>query len=295
MRYAQLKAFDAVARLLSFSKAADRLGITQPAVTLQIKALEEENDVSLFLRQGGGVSLTAAGLALFDHTSRMFAVEEEIREFLTDRRNLSAGELVLGADGPHVALDLIARFKMLYPGIHVKLELGNARSVWRDVTESRVEAAIMANPPTDDRVTVQPLLRSGMMAIMPLDHPLAEGGDVGLADFAASFLIAREQGSNTRRVLEAAMKSGGYGFDPAMELGSREAVREAVAVGMGVGCVYARETVGDSRIAARPIRELTNSNLDTLVFLSRNSNRRVIRSLQDCAKGLSIDLGKNDE
>ena len=292
MRYAQLKAFDAVARTLSFSGAADQLHITQPAVTLQVKALEEAHDVRLFTRRGGSVALTEAGRALFRRTSRMFAVEEEIRDFLQDSSELSVGEIVLGADGPHVALDLVAAFTRRHPGIHVKLELGNAGTVWRDVTEQRVEAAVMANPPEDDRVSVRPLLQSGMMLIMPPDHPAAAMERISLQDLCEWRLIARERGSNTRRTLEQAMKERGIPFKPYMELGSREAVREAVAVGMGVGCVYAREITGDDRVVARPLPELQKSNMDTLVVLSRNRNRGVIRSLMDCAVELAGRYGE---
>ena len=291
MRYAQLKAFDAVARTLSFSRAADQLHITQPAVTLQVKALEEAHDVQLFTRSGGLVALTEAGKALFQRTRRMFAAEEEIRDFLQDSRDLAVGELVLGADGPHVALDLIAIFTARYPGIHVRLELGNASTVWRDVNDQRVEAAIMANPPDDERVFVQPLLQSGMMLIMTPDHPAARSEKISLEDLGQWRLIARERGSNTRRVLERAMRDREIPFQPYMELGSREAVREAVAVGMGVGCVYAREIVGDDRVVARPLTQLSRSNLDTLVFLGRNRNRGVIRSLQACAVELAAMNG----
>ena len=261
-----------VARLGSFSAAAEKLNITQPAVTLQVKALEEAHDTQLFLRQANKVSLTSAGLELMALTRRMFETEDEIRNYLQDHRTLESGELVLGADGPHVALDLVSRFQQLYPGIHIRLSLGNAAHVWRDLVEHRVDAAVMANPGEDSRIYPVTLATSGMMAVLPKGHVLSERQKVGLRDLAEYPLILREQGSNTRRRLEEVIAREKIQLNPFMELGSREAVKEAVALGMGIGFAFAREIVGDERITAVPIRELQNSNQDTLTVLVKKSS-----------------------
>lgn len=287
MRYAQLRAFDSVARLNSFSRAADHLAITQPAVTLQVKALEDEYDIQLFHRHGGGVTLTSAGKSMFELTRKMFDVEEDIRHFLSDRQALEAGELILGADGPHVALDVISQLGSFYPGIKVRLELGNASQIWRDLNEHRIDAAIMANPSNDKRVDIHPILKSDMMLIIQKDHPCSVQQRISLQDLLDLPMIVREVGSNTRRCLEESFRSAGLEFKPTMELGSREAVREAVALGMGAGVVFTRETVGDERVVSIPIAEMKETNLDTLTILSKNRHRKIIQALVQCVEDMT--------
>ncbi|MEM7223672.1 MAG: LysR substrate-binding domain-containing protein [Pseudomonadota bacterium] len=286
MRYSQLRAFDAVAREGSFSKAADRLGVTQPAVTLQVRALEDDHGISLVRRSTRALGLTEAGQELHLLTRRMFDIEAEIADYLAQSGDLTRGSLLLGADGPHVILKLVAAFQSRYPGLGLRVALGNARATWHDLLDQKVDAAVLANPPEDSRVRVLPLGRQDLMALLPRGHPLAARSKVDLAALLDHPVILREAGSNTRRVIEAELARTGLRLKPALELGSREAVCEAVATGLGLSFIYASEITEDPRTQVVTVIGLEQSSLDTLVYLAGNETRRPLKALVEIAAGL---------
>ncbi|MEE9480314.1 MAG: LysR substrate-binding domain-containing protein [Kiloniellales bacterium] len=286
MRYSQVRAFHAVARDGGFSAAADRLGITQPAVSIQVRQLEEGYGLVLFDRSGGQVRLTGAGRGLFDLTSQMFQAEERARDFLAASKALETGSLTLAADGPHVALQVVAAFHGSYPGVRLSVSLGNARTVWNEVLEHRVDAAVLANPADDGRLRVVPLARQDMMVLLVRDHPLGGRPRLTLAELRDQPAILREPGSNTRRILDRALADAGISVRPVLELGSREAMREAVAMGLGIGFLFERECVGDERTLAVPLAGLAASSLDTLVCLKSQSRRRAVAALIETARAV---------
>lgn len=291
MKYTQLRAFHAVARELSVSRAADALSVTQPAVTLHLQALEEQYDLMLFNRSKTGVTLTRDGEELYKLTQRMFADEAEIAAYLGGMAALAHGHISLAADGPHVALDLVSEYRFRYPGIEVSMTLGNADETLDDVMSQRVDAGLLANPPKNDRLVRVPVLRQSMVAVVHRDHPWAKKGGIQLADLAGQPVILRESGSMTRRTLQAALDKKNIRVEPVMELGSREAAREAAAHGLGIAFMQERETVGDDRVQGVAIRDLRETNLDTLVCLKRDARRRTIQALIEVARDLST-LGK---
>lgn len=287
MRHIQLRAFHTVAREGSFTRAAEALHVTQPAVTLHVQALEETYGLSLFNRARDGATLTGEGEQLFELTTRMFAEEAEIGEFLGGMSALKQGHLNIAADGPHVALDLVAEYRRRHPGIDVRMELGNAHETLDAVMNQRVDAGVLANPPDDDRLHVIEVLRQNMVCVMSKAHPWASRGEISLADLAGQPVILRERGSNTRSILEAALKKRKIDIIPVLELGSREAVREACAHGLGFGFMQEREATGDDRIVALPIRDLRGTNLVTLVCLKRHARRRTIAAMIDVAADIA--------
>lgn len=284
--YSQLRAFDAVAQTLSFSRAAERINITQPGVTLQVRELERAHDVILFHRRSSGVELTDDGRALFDLTREMLDVEERIQDQFHKRATLETGLLRIGADGPHIALGLIAKFQSLYPGVQVQITMGNWKSTWQAIKDQRIDAAVIANPPEDEQIDQIELALQGMVALLPPGHKLAKRDPIRLQDLGATPIIMREQGSNTRRILERHLKDGGLELNIVMELDTREAMREAVANGLGTGFLFDREIGGDERCAMVPIVELRACNRDTLVCLSRFSRRASVAALMKLATSI---------
>lgn len=287
MKYIQLRAFHAVARELSVSRAADALNVTQPAVTLHLQALEEQYGLTLFNRGKSGVTLTRDGEELYKLTQRMFADEAEIAAYLGGMAALAHGHISLAADGPHVALDLVSEYRTRYPGVEVSMTLGNAEETLDDVMSQRVDAGLLANPPDNDRLVRVPVLRQSMVAVVHRDHPWTKKDAIQLADLADQPVILRETGSMTRRTLEAALDKKNIRINPVMELGSREAAREAAAHGLGIAFMQERETVGDDRVRGIVIRDLRETNLDTLVCLKRDTRRRTIQALIEVASDLS--------
>lgn len=285
MRYSQLKAFDAVARAGSFSRAAQLLGVTQPAVSLQVAALERAYRTDLIQRGGQGLSLTVDGAALFALTRQMFILEAEIEDFLESSETLQRGHLRFGADGPHLALDLVAQYRRRHPRVTLELVLGNATQTWNALLQSAVDIAILANPPRDARVGYVPVVAQDMMVLVPRGHPFAKRADIPLKDLVPEKVIFREHGSNTQRTLEAQLRKVHLALEPVLVVGSREAMIEAVSRKIGIGFIFDREQNGDPRSVAVPLRELRGSNKNTLVYLKPRRRRRTVQALVDIATG----------
>ncbi len=278
MRHTQLHAFDAVARQGGFVAAAEHLHLTQPALTIQVRALEEQYALKLFSRSGGRVKLTEAGRQLFVLTRELFAVEDRVRDYLTASRDLDSGELRLSVDGPHLAMNLIAAFRQRYPKIQLSVSSGNAHSVWQDLIEGRADVVIVANPPDDQRVDIQPIRRSGLHVLVDAQHPWATRKKVKLTELVGQSAILREPQSNTRRTLDRALADTGLDLGVIMELGGREATLEAVAAGLGIGFVFAHEVGNDKRVRSVPLTGVKFTNLDTVAALNSHRQRGVVEA-----------------
>lgn len=288
MRYSQLRAFDAVARARSFSRAAQILGVTQPAVSLQIAALERGYSTALLERHGSRIALTEDGEALFALTRQMFGAEAEIEDFLESTEKLRRGHLRFGADGPHLALDLVAEFRQRYPLITLELVLGNASETWSALQQSVVDVAVLANPPDDLRIGYVPIAEQHVVLLVPRNHPLAERREIGLKDIVGEPVIFREHGSNTQRTLEARLRKRKLELRPILIVGSREAMVEAVSRQIGLGFILSGEKSEDPRSVAIPIRELKTSNRNMLVYLKPRRRRRTVQALIDIAASSRI-------
>ncbi|TDQ83397.1 aminoethylphosphonate catabolism LysR family transcriptional regulator [Dongia mobilis] len=283
MRYSQLRAFDAVARSLSFSRAAEILGVTQPAVSLQVAALERAYRTDLIARHGSRISLTGDGEALFALTRQMFGAEAEIEDFLASSQALRRGHLRFGADAPHIALDLVAAYRAKYPAVTLELVLGNATQTWNAVLQSVVDIAALANPPEDPRLGYLPLATQGMMLLVPRGHEFARRREVSLREIGDRPVIFREHDSNTQRTLEAKLKKMGLALRPVLVLGSREAMVEAVSRKIGLGFIFTREKNDDPRSVAIPLKELKGSSRNMLVYLKPRRRRRAVAALIELA------------
>ena len=288
MRYSQLRAFDAVAAEGGFSKAAHKLGLTQPSVTMQVRALEEAYGMRLFERHGGKVALTTAGRSLHAITCQMFDAEAQAREFLTAAQELKTGDLKLSADGPHVALDLFAAFRRRYPDIYVSISLGNSQEVWSDLMERRADAAIVTNPRADDRVIAVPVYKQSLRVLVPRAHRLAKQRSIRLSDLQDLPTILREATSRTRRTIEHLLKKANVSLDPVLELSNREAVREAVGLGLGIGFVLERESGNDSRFQALRISDVKHTSVDAVVCLKSQKKRRLVEAFLEVAAEVRI-------
>lgn len=281
--YSQLRAFDAVAQTRSFSRAAERINISQPGVTLQVRELERAHDVILFHRRASGVELTDEGKELFHLTREMLDVEERIHDLFNKRATLETGSIRIGADGPHIALGLIAQFQSQYPGVQVQVNMGNWQTTWKALKDQTIDIAIMANPPNDDHIHGVELAVQDMLALLPPGHKFESRRSIRLQDLVGTPVIMREPGSNTRRILERHLRENAIDLNIVMELDTREAMREAVSNGFGVGFLFTQEIGGDHRCVGVPIQELKGCNRDTLVCLSRFSRRASVAALMKMA------------
>ncbi len=281
MNHAQLRAFHAVATEGSFTKAARALGVSQPAVTIQIKALEEAYGSALLLRRGHKVSLTELGSGLRDVTRRIFGLEQEAEELLTAASQLRAGHLKVGADGPYFVMGLLAAFIGRYPGVRVTVAMGNSETVVRDLLEYRTDVAVLASVGDDRRFHAIPYCRQPVVVFVPRDHEWAGRASIALADLDGRPMVLREVGSTTRRILEEALAANGVEPRIVMEIGSREALREAVAAGLGIGVVSLAELGSDDRLHALPISDATLESWEYVLCLKDRRNLRTVQAFLD--------------
>lgn len=288
MRYTQLKAFDAVSREGSFSAAADRIGLTQPALTIQVRELEQTYSVKLFERYGRGVKLTETGHELFKQTQEMFEIENKARDYLESSLELKTGELRVSADGPHAVMSMIAQFRDQYPGIKLSITLGNAHTVWRDLIEQRADVIIAANPPQDARVRTWPMINRTLVLVVKNDHEWASRKEVAISEIIDQPVIVREPSSNTSNTLTRILKKAKVKIKPIMELGSREGVCEAVAEGLGIGFAFKHEIGRDDRIQALKLKDIDSETCDFVACFEAQKERRVIKAFLDIANEFSV-------
>ena len=283
----QLLAFDAVAQAGSFSAAARRLGLTQPAVTIQVRLLEKAYNVRLFKRLADGLALTDSGRRLFALTREMFDIEARIRAELLASRALTQGELSLASDSPHGTVDVLAAFQRRHPAIRLAVSFGNSTRVWQLLTEQRVDAVIAANPGPDDRILAVPYRRESLVALVPSQHRLAGRRTIAIRDLQGEAVIAREPESGTQIILERVLGLAGVTVNMAMRLGSREAVHEAVAQGLGIGLGTDREAGWDERFQIARIREGRDVSIDTVACLKSEIGRGAVDALLAVARDLA--------
>jgi LysR family transcriptional regulator, low CO2-responsive transcriptional regulator len=284
MNFTQLKAFDMVAREGSFSRAAEQLGLTQPALTIQVKALEEAYGVRLFDRARRRVALTEDGRGLFDVTRRLFALEEEAQEMLAASHELRRGHLRVSADGPHIVMGMFARFRRRYPNVRLLVTLGNSASVRKALLEQRVDIGILPGVENDPTFVSLPLWQHTPVLIVPWSHPWAERSSVTVDELHGQPMLMREEGSNTQKVLDAALKRTGAQPRVVLELGSREAVLGAVAAGLGFGMVWKVEVTGDRRFHAIDIEDEEVRSVDYVSCLRGELSRGVVRAMMSIAE-----------
>lgn len=255
-----LKIFQTVAALESYSRAAQQLNISQPAVSMQVARLEEALGVSLVAQQGRHVVLTEAGQVLAGYAGRLFRLSAEAEAAMSDFRGLRRGRLRVAASstpGAYILPAAVASFRSEYPGVVLGLQITNTRSSLRAVAEGLADLAVVgeADPQSTD-AALQPLCRDCLTVLVAPGHPWA-GSAIAAAELAAAPLILREEGSSTRWILDRQLAQAGLKAQVAMELGSTEAVREAAAAGLGPAVLSGwavRHDVASGRLA--PVRVL---------------------------------------
>ena len=284
MLHTQIRAFDAVAQEGSFSRAAEALGLTQPAVTIQVKALEERYGVKLFERSRRAVKLTEMGERLFRMSRRYSSLEEQMREILTESSELESGQLSLTADGPHIAMGVFARFLARHPNIELSVAMGNTRFVREQLLERRTDLAILPGVERHPQIHAMPLWKHTAVLIVANDHPWASRESVRLAELNDQPMVSREEGSNTRRVAAAAMAKAGVRPRTVLELGSREAVCEAVGAGLGF---WELEASASTRFRTLHFRDAKITSSDYVACLKSERLRRSIKAFYAVAASLS--------
>ena len=286
MNLFQLRAFDAVAREGSFTRAAARLFISQPAVTGHIKALEEHYQIPLLRRTARRVELTEEGARLAAITRAIFGLVDEAQTLLEANRQLLTGRLEVAADGPHLVMPMLASLRARYPGVTVNLRLGNAQETLAALLSEHADVAVLTEVEPRKGLALRALTESRICALVPLEHPwlaLALADGIDISQLNQVIMVLREPTSITRRTFDDACESAGVTPRVLLELDSREAVTEALAAQLGVGIVSSVEVSHDPRVCAVPINGAGLVNRHMLGCLERRAGLRLIKAFMELA------------
>jgi len=286
MRYVQLRAFHYVAVCGGFSRAAEELLLTQPAISDQVRKLEEEYDILLFHRRRRQVTLTPAGEKLLAITRRMFDTESQALELLSEARALRSGNLRVVADAAHHLLHIIGPFRQRYPGIRVTIRSGNTETVMESLISYDADIGVLGEVPVGHEYEIIKLNSSPIVAFVAASHPLASRRTLSFSQLAKQPLVLRERGSKTRRKLEDAAPAG-VELTCAIEAEGREAVREIVGSGAGVGFVSEAEFGDDARFAKIVIEGEPMLMDEALICLKERSQAKAIRAFLEIAKSVN--------
>ncbi len=242
----QLEVFTAIARLGSFTKAAQALHLTQPTVSVQIKKLNDAVGMALFEQVGKRIYLTEVGQALYGTCREMFDTLERFEMTVANMKGLTQGRLRLAVvtTAKYFAPRLLGGFCERFPGVDASLKVTNRERVLERLQDNQDDLYIYGLPPAGVDVEAVSFLRNPLVALASLDHPLARRARVPLAEFAGYPFLAREPGSGTRRAVERMLREHGLALKVRLELGSNEAIKQSVAAGMGVSVLSQHTLVG---------------------------------------------------
>ncbi|MFN7087916.1 MAG: LysR family transcriptional regulator [Burkholderiales bacterium] len=241
----QFRVFEAAARLMSFSKAARELHLTQPAVSIQIRQLEENAGLPLFEQIGRKIYLTAAGRQMEHYARAVLGLVVEAGEAFAALKGVTGGTLNIAAisAGNYFLPELIARFQARHEGVKVRLLVENREGLLRRLADNETDLAIMGRPPHSEEIVAESFAPHPYVVVAPAGHPLAKQRDIPLRQLQDENWIVREQGSDTRMAMIETFATQRFEPVVAMEVPSNDTIKQAVIAGMGLSFLSAH-TVG---------------------------------------------------
>src|SRR5947209_3514524 len=233
----RMRVFSAVASRLSFSRAAEELAISQPGVTFHIKALEREYGTELFERVGKRLYLTDAGRTLSTYVQRVSLLEEEARVALEELKGLESGLLVVGASatiGIYLLPEVVGEFRRRHPGIKVSLRVGNKRHTIERLLNNELDFGLVAGPVDEPTLMAEPYLDDELVVIVSPQHRFALERIVYPGELRRETFLVREPGPGTQEMMGEPLTHLGIEPSDTMQLGSTEAIKQAVAANLGI-------------------------------------------------------------
>jgi DNA-binding transcriptional LysR family regulator len=287
MNLNQLRIFYESARQHSFTRAAEHLCVSQPAVSSQIKQLEAITRLRLFTRVGGRTYLTEAGQMLFDYAQKIFQLENEAEQVLDRIRKVQTGTLHIGTTKTYARFlmpNYISMFHALHPGISIHLGEGSSREMMQSLLHMKNELAIVASDRDPRFLNSITFRKENILLVISPEHPLAKMETVTLKEVSRVPLIMREEGSGTRRIVMEAFRNKGLVPTVLYEASNLEFTKELI--GRGEGASFIVEPVVQKELAQGLLKKLTVSDVKLsmdayIVFLNRNDLSRIATSFID--------------
>jgi len=237
--FRQLEVFEVVARLLSYTKASKELHLSQPAVSMQIKQLEENTGLPLFEQVGRKTYLTEAGREMYHYCRTIAQQLDEAGEVLEQLKGLKSGrlEITVATTANAFATRMLSKFNKLYDGSTVSLDVTNRERLLRQLADNEKDIAIMGRPPTDADLVIEPFADNPLVVVAAPDHPLVSMQPIPLYMLQDQTFVVREKGSGTRTAMQRFFEEHNLSITSSMEMNENEAIKQAVQAGMGLGIV----------------------------------------------------------
>jgi DNA-binding transcriptional LysR family regulator len=237
--FRQLQIFAAVAQYLSYTRASEALHLTQPAVSMQIKQLEQSVGLPLFEQLGKRVFLTDAGQEFSRYAKAITAQLEELEQVVNEMKGLQRGRLTIAvaSTANYFVPRLLAMFCQQHGEVTVSLDVTNREQLLKGLVENRTDLVIMGQPPEEMDLVAERFMDNPLVVIAPPDHPLVTASKIPLERLHEETFLVREQGSGTRSAMERFFAANQLALSTAMEMSSNEAIKQGVAAGLGLGIV----------------------------------------------------------
>jgi len=235
----QLKVFERVAKRLSFTRAAEELYLTQPAVSMQIKQFEETIGLPLFERLGKKIYLTRAGEELYRLSKAISLQLDEAEQLIEELKGTDGGRLVVAVASTvhYFAIRLLAEFCQRYPKVKVSFKVTNRKGLLQQLEDNEADIVLMGLPPEELDLKSEAFMDNPLVMIAPAGHPLVGKRGIGLEEMRGEIFLMREQGSGTRTSVERFLAERGLSLSTSMEMNTNDAIKQGVEVGLGLGVV----------------------------------------------------------
>jgi DNA-binding transcriptional LysR family regulator len=252
LTFRQIQVFERVARRLSFTRAAEELYLTQPAVSMQIKQFEESVGLPLFERLGKKIYLTAAGEEMYRLSKVILRNLEEAGQVIEEMKGAAGGKLTVSVASTvhYFAIRLLAAFRQRYPAASINLRVTNRRGLLRQLEKNDTDIVLMGRPPEGHDLVAESFMENPLIVIAPPEHPLSAKRGIALKELQNETFLMREQGSGTRGAVERFFAEHQMPINASMEMNTNEAIKQGVEVGLGLGIVSIR-TVEDELESGR--------------------------------------------
>ena len=239
LTFRQIEVFNAVARLQNYTRAAETLHMSQPAVSMQVKQLEESVGLPLFEQVGKKIHLTDAGRYMYEYGRNIADLLEEADTVFEAIKGVERGTLAISVatTASHFATRLLAEFAKRHAGITISLDITNREALRRQLEHNEPDLVIMGQPPEGVDVEADAFMENPLVMIAPAGHYLTKRKGIPLVDVQEESFVVREQGSGTRSAIERFFTKKGVAFKTDIEMTSNEAIKQAVEAGLGLGIV----------------------------------------------------------
>lgn len=278
----QLQIFVAAAKNLSFARTAEELHLTPPAVSMQLKQLEENIGLPLFERSGREVRLTAAGGLFVHHAARILGEIKDTEFSLQSLLDAETGQITVGmvSTAKYFMPRMLAGYSRQNQGVDVQFMVGNREIILQKLVDNELDLAIMGRMPSEVDATSLPMAVHPYVIVAPPNHPLAEATSFDIQELRGETFLLREEGSGSRRVAEEMFKN--HLFTPAktLSLGSNETIKQAVMAGMGISLISLHTLMLELKTGALKILDVQGTPIERKWYLVHMNGKRLLPSGQ---------------